>query len=108
MIWNMGFPGVGADVPQQSRPPLRRPANGTTRPVVQPRWRRLRMLFWVLLLGPFGILAYYYRWARFTFLIIAGLIWIYAGGLGGLIVGLAFFVLPAVAFAKRVFRAVRS
>jgi hypothetical protein len=108
MIWNMGFPGVGADIPQQSRPPLGQPGNETTQPVVQRRWRRLRMLFWVLLLGPFGILAYYYRWARFTFLIIAGLILIYAGGGAGLVVGLAFFILPAVAFAKRVFRGVRS
>jgi hypothetical protein len=104
MIWNMGFPGVGADVPEQSRQPLGRPPDETTRPLVRPGWRRSRMLFWVLLLGPFGILAHYYRWARFTFLIIAGLIWIYAGGRVGLIVGLAFFLLPAVALAKRPFR----
>jgi hypothetical protein len=65
------------------------------------------MLLWVLLLGPFGILAYYYRWAQFTFLIVMGTIWIYAGGRVGLAVGLAFFTLPAAALFRRAFGGVR-
>jgi hypothetical protein len=62
------------------------------------------MLLWVLLLGPLGIVAYYYRWARLTFLAAVGVLWIYGGGRVGLIVGLAFFALPAAAIARGILR----
>lgn len=79
----------------------------TTESPARPRWRRSRMLLWVLLLGPLGIVAYYYRWARLTFLVVVGSIWIYGGGRVGLIVGLAFFALPAAALARRFLRGIR-
>jgi hypothetical protein len=53
------------------------------------------MLGWALVLGPLGILAYRYRWARAAFFAILGAVFVSAGGRNGVAIGLAFLVLAA-------------
>ena len=54
------------------------------------------MLFWAVLLGPLGIVAYRYRWARAVFLLLLAAVCFAAGGAAGYVIGVVLVLLAAI------------